>query len=99
MADNPKIASYPSALAVANEPVRFFLNTAVQQAVSAKFASLPAGSKGAWLGVQGDDGHVAVVLGSKLSDHWSVGFAYDKMLGSRKGEGDKYEADVLFSWE
>lgn len=98
MADNPKIASYPSALSVAKEPIRFFTNTSVQAAVDRALSAVPAGERGAWLGVTGDDGHVALALGSKLGDHWSVGFAIDHQLGSSLGKGNSYEASVLFHW-
>ena len=99
MPDSPKIASYPSVLAVVDpgpSAPRFFSNDAIQAAVDKALTRLPPEGHSASLSVQGDDGHVAVVIAARLGEKWTVQGAWDKAIGDRKGEGSSWMAAVTW---
>lgn len=96
------VTSYPSALSVAQVgQVRLLTNTLAQQALEKALAGLGKDQKAAVINIQGDDGHVAVLVGAQLGSGWSVAMAADKTLGAGapKGfKGVKWEAIVRKAW-
>lgn len=94
MADTGSIASYPSTLSVGTQPVRFFLNTAAQQAVEKAFAGLPPTAKGASLDIQGNNGHIAAVVAVKVSTGVTIAAAWDRTAGAAGKVSNAYEGIV-----
>lgn len=88
------IASYPSSLSVGTQPVRFFLNTAAQQAVEKAFAGLPPSAKGASIDIQGNSGHIAAVVAVKVATGVTIAAAWDRTAGTDGKISNSYEGIV-----
>jgi hypothetical protein len=102
MADNPlpPTQSYPTALSVGtNGPIKFFLNTAAQQAVEKAFAGLPPDTKGISVQLQAETGHVAAVVAVKVSEGITIAGAWDRVQGVDGKTGNKYEGILRWTFK
>lgn len=106
MADAAKpvpVTSYPSALSVAQVgDVRFLTNTLAQQAFEKVVATVPNDQSALIVDVQGDDGHVAALVGYHGKNGWSIALAADKAVGSGAPAGFKgvrWEGILRKSWK